>query len=144
MDAPSISLEEYRRLVAGGAVLRVRARRQNPEEQLHRACFEWVLLNQARYPILHWLIHVPNGGKRPRGEAGKLKAMGARKGVLDFLLPFPHNGHTGLFVELKADNNDLTQDQRVWKEKADQEGYLTAVCWTLEEFITVVSKFVGG
>jgi hypothetical protein len=24
-------------------------RRKNPEEQLHLACFEWILLNQARY-----------------------------------------------------------------------------------------------
>jgi len=140
--ATSISLEEYRRLVAGGAVPRVRASRQSPEEQLHFACFEWILLNQARYPVLRWLIHVPNGGKRPRGEAGKMKAMGVRKGVLDFLLPFPHNGYTGLFVELKADNNNLTPEQSEWKDKGDKEGYLTAVCWTLEEFMAVVLKFV--
>jgi hypothetical protein len=140
--APSISLAEYHKLVAGGAVHRARVRRKNPEEQLHLACFEWILLNQARYPILRWLIHVPNGGKRPRGEAGKMKAMGVRKGVLDFLLPFQHNGYAGLLIELKSGNNDLTPEQIEWKEQGDKEGYLTAVCWSLEEFIKAVLKFV--
>lgn len=62
------------------------------EDDLQVSCFEWIHLMLPQYPVLEWIIHVPNGGKRPRGVAGKLKAMGVKKGVLDILLPMPHNG----------------------------------------------------
>jgi hypothetical protein len=150
-EKTTISLNEYRALVASGAVCSSvkspRASRQRrsaqEEETLHRACAEWVFNSQARHPILQYLMHVPNGGKRSRGEAGKLKAMGVRKGVPDFVLPFPSERFTGLAVELKAGDGRLTDEQQKWLRFAAQNGYRTAVCFSLTEFIAVIQDFLA-
>lgn len=60
------------------------------------SCVEWIDLMLPLYPVLEWIIHVPNGGKLPRGLAGKLKAMGVKKGVPDILLPLPYKGGQAL------------------------------------------------
>lgn len=77
----SISLSQFKQLVASGKCQTIKVRRQTPEENLHVACLQWVLLEQRSHPILRWLVHVPNGGKRPKGEAGKLKAMGTKPAI---------------------------------------------------------------
>ena len=52
-----------------------RVRRASPEEDLHRQVFGWIFAMQTANPILGYMMHVPNGGARSKGEAGKLKAM---------------------------------------------------------------------
>lgn len=119
-------------------------RRVSPEEELHRACFEWVQLAEPMHPILKWLTHIPNGGKRSKGEGGKLKAMGVRKGLVDFMLPRKHLGWQGLAVELKAPEGRLTPEQREWLEALASDGYLTAEVRTLDEFQAVVKRYLKG
>lgn len=116
----------------------------NPEEALQRACFEWILLTEPMHPILKWLTHIPNGGKRSKGEGGKLKAMGVRKGLVDFMLPRKHLGWQGLAVELKSPDGRLTVEQREWLEALGSDGYLTAECRTLDEFQGVVKRYLKG
>lgn len=53
--AESISLADYRKLIAAGGNVRVNPKRATPEEGLHRACIEWAVFSTARYPILKWL-----------------------------------------------------------------------------------------
>lgn len=124
-----------------GATARA-APRQAPEEALHRACFEWVELVQPQHPILRWLFHCPSGGKRPRGEAGKLKGMGTKPGVPDFLLPRRHRQWAGLAIELKSDTGRLSLDQKAWLDAFEQDGYVTAVCRTLDEFMVAVMRYL--
>lgn len=82
------------------------------EDELQISCFEWIELMRPAHPILEWVIHVPNGGKRPRGAAGKLKAMGVKPGVLDVLLPLPYNGWSGLAIEMKVGKNRRPSSRR--------------------------------
>ncbi|MDK6079792.1 VRR-NUC domain-containing protein [Massilia varians] len=112
------------------------------EDDLQISCFEWIELMRPSHPILEWIIHVPNGGKRPRGAAGKLKAMGVKPGVLDILLPLPYNGWSGLAIELKVGSNKTTEQQDDWLEVLQASGYYTAVCYTLEAFMDHVSRFL--
>jgi len=137
-----MSLADYRALVAKGAVAKVK--RASPEEDLHRACFDLVRVLSLRYPILRWMVHYPAGGKRPKGEAGKLKAMGAKPGVPDLVLPRRNGQYTGFATELKSTTGRLSDDQRDWLAALDEEGYLTAVCRTLEEFHDVLLVFLKG
>lgn len=71
----SINLQEYRALIAQGAIVK-RVKRKSPEEDLQRAVLEWVAFNRARYPILGWMLHVPKWRKAPEGRGGE--AEGAR------------------------------------------------------------------
>lgn len=114
------------------------------EDSLHRACFAWVLANEHLHPRLRYLFHPANGGKRPKGEAGKLKSMGVRKGVLDFLLPCRSGRWCGLAVELKVHPNRPTDAQADWLAMFENEGYLTRVCFSLEEFQEAVLRYIKG
>lgn len=137
-----MSLAEYRTLVAKGVVAKVK--RASPEEDLHRACFDLVRVLSLRYPILCWMVHYPAGGKRPKGEAGKLKAMGAKPGVPDLVLPRRNGPYTGFATELKSSIGRLSDDQRDWLVALEEEGYLTGVCRTLDEFHDILMVFLKG
>jgi len=142
----TISVTEYQELLrtkAGRRTPRGR-RRTSEEEELQRDCAAWVALNTRRYPILEWMIHVPNGGKRPRGEAGKLKSLGVKKGVVDFLLPFGNGGWRGLDIELKSATGRVTKEQKRWIERADEDRHYTAVCRSLDAFVDAVQVFLRG
>lgn len=114
------------------------------EDDLQISCFAWIELMRPSHPILEWIIHVPNGGKRPRGAAGKLKAMGVKPGVLDILLPLPYNGWSGLAIELKVGSNKTTEQQDDWLDVLQASGYYIAVCYTLEAFIGHVTRFLSA
>lgn len=114
------------------------------EDELQIACFEWIELMRPAHPILEWVIHVPNGGKRPRGAAGKLKAMGVKPGVLDVLLPLPYNGWSGLAIEMKVGANKTTEQQDDWLDVFRASGYYTAVCYRVEDFMAHVNRFLGS
>lgn len=114
------------------------------EDDLQISCFQWIELMRPAHPILEWIIHVPNGGKRPRGAAGKLKAMGVKPGVLDVLLPLPFNGWSGLAIEMKVGSNKTTEQQDDWLKVFEASGYYTAVCYTLEDFMSHVGRFLAA
>lgn len=56
-----------------------------------------------------------------------LKRMGVKKGVADFFLAIPCNGKAGLWIELKVDNNKLSQHQKDFLDRKASRGY-AAVC----------------
>lgn len=123
-----------------------RAERNNIEEGLHKACIEWANLHERAHPMLEWMIHVPNGGKRSKSEGGKLKAMGVKAGVPDLMLPFPSpkGTYTGLAIELKSPKGEPTDSQTRWLRNCKAAGYLVAICRTFEEFETVALRFLKG
>ncbi len=142
--AERMSTADFRQMLAAGAIQKVRVKRASPEEDLHRSCMEWVLLSASRHPILKWMVHVPNGGKRPKGEAGKLKAMGAKPGYPDLTLPRRAGPWTGLAIELKSPTGTVSQDQKEWLTAFLAEGWLVAVVRSLDDFIAVVQVFLEG
>ena len=117
---------------------------QASEEAIHRACVAWAQVATQQYPLLRWLVHVPNGGKRPRGEAGKLRAMGTRKGVPDLLIPRRSGRFPGLALELKSSAGRLTPEQEAWLDAFHSDGWLTGIVRSLDEFIELVHVFHRG
>ncbi len=115
----------------------------SPEEDLQIACFQWVSMLELKYPILKWMVHVPNGGKRTKAQAGRLKAMGVKSGVVDVLLPRKFNGRPGLAIELKSDKGRLTEKQAEWLQALSEDGYVTGVARTMEEFQSLVWTYLG-
>lgn len=69
-------------------------------EQLAVMC--WAALNFDKYSELKWLHHSPNGGFRNKREAGKLKAMGVKRGFPDLELLIKRGKFSGLLIELKV------------------------------------------
>jgi hypothetical protein len=144
-----MSAGDFNELLKSGAISpagsgkRTGKRRVQVEEMLHCECFDWVFRHESAYPVLRWVFHSPNGGARNKAEGGKLKAMGARKGVVDVISPFPGPGGSGLALELKAPGKKPTPDQAEFLAKAAEHDWVHGVCYSLEEFQRLVRQYMG-
>lgn len=87
-------------------------------------------------------FHVPNGGFRdvkvtekgtysPTGV--KLKAMGARKGILDVFFLSPRGPYIGFVADMKWGNNKLSAEQSDWMEWFGAQGFLCEVAYSAGE-----------
>lgn len=67
-----------------------------------QALFQWAAYNETIIPELKLLHAIPNGGKRYKATAVRLKKEGVRSGVPDVFLPVARHDKHGLYVEMKA------------------------------------------
>lgn len=101
-------------------------------EQLAVQC--WCALNFNKYPELRWLHHSPNGGFRNKREAGKLKAMGVKRGFPDLILLVKRGPYSGLGIELKIPelktkkNGGASDEQLLWGKHLLLNGFGFKVC----------------
>ena len=52
-----------------------------PEEDVEQiSLFRWAAYQRGRWPELELMFHIPNGGKRNKAEAARLKEMGVKAG----------------------------------------------------------------
>lgn len=75
------------------------------------------------------ILHIPNGEYRTKATAGRLKAMGVRAGILDFLLPIARHGYHSLWIETKITPNKPTAAQLEWIRRLQMEGHRCRVIW---------------
>ena len=108
------------------------------------ALFRWVAFIRVTLPDANMLYHVPNGGKRDRREAAKLKQQGVRAGVPDLCLPVARSGYHGLYIELKVEKNKPTELQLEWLAALKQQGYAAVVCYGWQEAANIIEKYLGG
>lgn len=110
-----------------------------------------VRLHEPQHPALRLLFAVPNGGKRGKATAAKLKAEGVRPGVPDYLLPVGQYGvhrhgcrHAGLAIELKRTRGGATSaEQREWLEALEDQGWRVAVCKGHRQAWGVICEYLG-
>ena len=86
------------------------------ELRLHIAIADFLRLNEA--PGVWAWFHVPNGEKRDKRAAAKLKAMGLKPGVPDIVID--HGGRIA-YVEIKG-RGSLSQAQKEWRGGAIMRG----------------------
>ena len=99
-------------------------------EGMHQAAlFQWAETVSGMYPELTHMFHVPNGGKRDRITAAKLKAEGVKPGVPDIMLPVPRGKYHGLWIELKVDGGKPSKEQTEWLEYLNSVGYCALLCY---------------
>lgn len=96
------------------------------------------------YPELAWLYAIPNGGKRHVVVAMKMKAAGAKSGVYDLFLPVARRGFHGLYIEMKWGNNDLSDEQKKFRQFVIIEGYRTATCYSSKEARQAIEWYLMG
>lgn len=113
------------------------------EHHEQRALIDTCLWYANRYPELHLLFAVPNGGLRTRGVAGKLKAEGVKSGVPDLLLLCPRNGFHGLAIEMKTKKGQTSEAQEWWIEQLTAQGYRAEVCKGYEAAWSVIKAYLG-
>lgn len=126
--------------------LSIRQREPCPTEEVEQTClFRWAAYASGAYPELRMLHAIPNGGKRGKAEAGRMKAAGVKAGVPDMCLPVARHGCHGLYIELKrASGGRVSKEQVAWMDALTRQGYRCALCrgWNearkvIEEYLTV-------
>jgi hypothetical protein len=110
------------------------------EHQEQRWLFEWLATQRVSHPELRWVFAIPNGGKRPKGEAGRMKAEGVQRGYPDIGLDLVRGQYHGLRIELKRrrseggrKNGGPNPDQRLWAEHLVAQGYYHGFAYGWEE-----------
>lgn len=126
------------------ALARDKTPRKRPDDEEHRiqcACVQWF---KMQYPQLeHNLFAVPNGGRRDKVTASKLKSEGVLAGVSDLILLKANQYHHALLIEMKTPTGHQAQTQRRWQRLIEADGYKYIVCRSLEQFITTVNDYLG-
>ena len=117
-----------------------------PSESVEQSrLFQWVRMQQGRWPELKLLYHIPNGGSRHRLEAIHLKQQGVRAGVPDLCLPVARDGCHGLYIEMKRlRGGRVSPEQVAWMEALQAEGYMVAVCQGWEMASDVILRYLKG
>jgi len=111
---------------------------KNREHEIQVACVNWF-----RYQFPKYLIYaIPNGGNRNVIVAKKLKAEGVLSGVPDLHIPVAKNGYNGLYIEMKADKNKPSENQKKIMQKLEEEGYKCEVCYSVDDFMKVVKNYL--
>lgn len=105
--------------------------------------FAWAELQRNAHPELALLYAIPNGGKRARTTAARLKKEGVKKGVPDTFLPVPRGKYHGLFIELKRLEGGRVEDsQRQWIYALTDQGYAAVVCKGWEAAAGVILDYL--
>ena len=113
------------------------------EAEEQTALFQWAQLMEKQLPPLTMMYAVPNGGSRNKLEAANLKRQGVKAGVPDICLAYPSGGFHGLYIEMKVGKNKTSENQNKWLENLMRVGYATAVCYSCNEAITAIRKYLG-
>ena len=91
------------------------------------------------------LVGVPNAGAgAQRGQAGKMKAEGARSGFPDLFLVVPIGNYHGLFTEMKALDGHAQPHQRDYHALLRAQGYAVAVCKGAKHAQEVILRYLAG
>ena len=106
------------------------------------ALFRWAEIFMRNIPELEMLMAIPLGGKRPLKVAQKLKAEGAKAGYPDIVLNVARGGYHNLFIEMKAEKNKPTENQKQWHEKLRKHGSKVVVCYTSHEAQTEILNYL--
>lgn len=112
------------------------------EDAAQAEVIRWARMRQAAAPELELLYHVPNGGKRGKLEACRLKAQGVRAGVPDLHLPIARGGYIGLWIEMKTATGRLSEDQRKIIAMLRDEGHRVEVCRSAADAVEVLEDYM--
>jgi len=113
------------------------------EDAEQKALIQWAnKTKQNINEIGRYLFAIPNGGKRDKREAVRLKAQGVKAGVSDLFYPVARGGYFGLWIEMKVGRNKPTEKQKVWLRDMDEQGFLTAVCYNWLEARDIIKNYL--
>lgn len=100
-------------------------------------------VNDPRFALAADRTHaIPNGGGRSRAEAGRLKAEGVKPGVSDLFVALPAGSRHGLYIEMKASEGRVSDDQNKWLQRSCELGYAAHVCWSADEAFNLWRAYV--
>ncbi|TXH12737.1 MAG: VRR-NUC domain-containing protein [Hyphomicrobiaceae bacterium] len=123
------------------------AKNQLTEQAMQQAIVKFCKVKEANCRSLKALIHIPNGGQRPRAEAAIMKSLGVRAGVSDLFLPMRRTesncNFIGLWIELKRPGGKPTKSQEEWMDLMRDMGHHACVKESVKEALTTIAWYLG-
>ena len=97
-----------------------------------------------QYCVLHNILcnHTANEGKRSLAEGRKLKDMGLSPGFPDISILEPRGKYHGFYIEMKRKGNKASEEQITWLMELRARGYATALCYSAQEAIDKIQKYM--
>jgi hypothetical protein len=102
-----------------------------------------ILYLQMQHPSALW-THVPNEGRRTPFERFKLKYLGVKSGVPDILIFTPNKKYNGLAIELKYKKNKPTENQKIWLNQLNQNGWKSECINDLQQCIDLIDQYFNN
>jgi hypothetical protein len=104
----------------------------------------WDRIALQRWPLtIYHLFAIPNAGAgASRGQAGKMKAEGARSGIPDLFLAVPRGEWAGMFIEMKRRDGKPSFAQEV-AMMALGKRYKCVVCRGADEAIKAITEYLA-
>ncbi len=100
-------------------------------------------------PVLRFLHHSPNGGKRDAFTGAQMKALGVKAGFPDLILPTRSqdpllvSSANGLVIEMKSATGTLSTEQKDWKEHFIAENWQFRVARSAQEARSYLCQYLG-
>lgn len=94
-----------------------------------------------QYPNVLW-CHVANERQTSPMRGLKLKRMGVRKGIPDFLIFKSNDTSNGLAIELKIKPNKPTESQLEVLADLQKHGWATDVCYDFEQARDAIDNYL--
>ena len=114
-----------------------------PEHNIQKQVIQWFAWNYMEIYITGAMFAVPNGGKRCKAEAVRLKLEGVWPGVSDLILLYPKGQYHGLCIEMKNETGALSNEQGKWLLHRSLSGYATEVCHSLEQAQSAITTYMN-
>lgn len=135
-------------------VIRGEAPRGDPMLQLRDPGLARITEHQHQVQVIRWcdehpdqrlklIFAIPNGGDRTPQTLNYMVAEGLRPGMPDLMLPVPAAEHHGLFVEMKAEDGRLSENQEKRISLLRGQGYCCRVAWSARQAFDCVLLYLG-
>lgn len=102
--------------------------------------FQTAIARYLDYQNILWCA-VPNGGKRNKAEAAKLKRTGTKAGFPDLAIFEAVGGYNGLMIELKVKKGKVRPNQIEWLTRLQERGFKVAVCYNIDSVMELVQNY---
>lgn len=115
---------------------------RHEESKIQIQCKRWFDIQYKKYHKL--LFAVPNGGGRSKIEAKIMKGEGVEAGVADMILLLPSPlGYHALCLEFKTAKGRQSDNQKIFQEAAEANGYKYVIVRSIEEFMKEVKNYLN-
>lgn len=113
---------------------------KHEEDDIQEAFFQSVRLI---FPQLGKLIFaVPNGGRRNKIEAARMKKQGVEPGVADILCLVPNGKFNFLCLETKTQKGKQSEDQKDFQWQTERAGGRYVIFRSAEEGIKILQEYL--
>lgn len=111
---------------------------KHSEDWHQKQLIQWA----RKYEWGQYLYHIPNETTGGTSWVIRNRQMGCKKGVPDLCLPIPMNDYHGLYIELKTERGQLSEQQKRWLSALAQMGYRAECCKGWQEAKDLIMEYM--